>query len=109
MLLQRASVPDSRLQSCGAPAGMDAQLCAARGGARGGLAALSALERGPFQRIALQALPSQGGFIGLYHGMPHSPFTHSPPYMRGRSPGLRHDCPGLCGTPEPDVLGALRK
>lgn len=36
----------------------------------GGLLALSALERSPLQRVALQALPCQGGFVGLYHGMP---------------------------------------
>ena len=36
----------------------------------GGLLALSALERSALQRVALQALPCQGGFAGLYHGMP---------------------------------------
>ena len=77
MLHQRLSVVESRLQSCGAPAGMDVQLCAARWGALGGLAALSALERGPLQRVALQALPSQGGFVGLYHGK--TPFHPPPP------------------------------
>ena len=76
MLPHHLSIPNYQLQSCGAPAGMDAQLCAARGGALGGLAALSALERGPLQRIALQALPCQGGFVGLYHGTPPSPSHH---------------------------------
>jgi len=34
----------------------------------GGLLALSALERSALQRVSLQALPCQGGFVGLYHG-----------------------------------------
>ena len=36
----------------------------------GGLLALSALERSALQRVALQALPCQGGFLGLYNGAP---------------------------------------
>ena len=48
--------------------GMEAQLLATRGGVMGGLLALSALERSSLRRIALQALPCQGGFVGLYHG-----------------------------------------
>ena len=48
--------------------GMDAQLSATRGGVLGGLLALSALERSSLRRIALQALPCQGGFVALYHG-----------------------------------------
>ena len=62
----------------------EVQLSAARGGVMGGLLALSALERSPLQRVALQALPCQGGFVGLYHGMPptHHMAVACPPEER---------------------------
>lgn len=50
--------------------GLEVQLSAARGGVMGGLLALSALERSALHRVALQALPCQGGFLGLYQGVP---------------------------------------
>ncbi len=55
-------------QSMHVSTGMEAQLSATRGGVMGGLMALSALERSSLQRVALQALPCQGGFVGLYYG-----------------------------------------
>lgn len=41
---------------------------ATKTGAAGGLAALSALERGRLRRVALHALPAQGGFLAAYRG-----------------------------------------
>jgi hypothetical protein len=49
-------------------AGIQAVATATRTGVAGGLAALTALERGPMQRVLLQGLPAQGGFVAAYSG-----------------------------------------
>ena len=41
---------------------------ATKTGVAGGLAALSALESSRLRRVALHALPAQGGFLAAYSG-----------------------------------------
>lgn len=53
---------------CACVSGVQAVVTATRAGVAGGLAVLSALERGPLQCILLQGLPSQGGFLAAYSG-----------------------------------------
>lgn len=50
------------------PSGWQAVGSATQTGVAGGLAVLSALERSQLLRVALHALPAQGGFMAAYSG-----------------------------------------